>query len=353
MISAGIRLGLLHSFVTVNYARADVRHPDVVLNFHKAIRRSEQSLVALSGLSRTAWVWQGKPGDSMGVGREAVTLRQLILVVVLVAAAFLGGVFVNGPGLRWAQTRLLRSVGWTEGDIVLIDLKPTASADPTADGAGSSKVQLETLRGPLAPMPSLITEEESAKRDMPDALPASLDRRRPEVSNKAPVPAQPPLASSLSSRSSTGLIPKTPSPVPAPRDVDIKPTSASPLPVLSRAPAFVDLDIAPALLDALAAFAPLVPPSSSSPSRSSATHLLGDGNDNWSGLMSKMRTLGVTRFMIEGEVGGRVVFACLIPLAGRQAVAQRFEAEGDDIAQAAQAALRRIVLWRASQVTSR
>jgi len=57
--------------------------------------------------------------------------------------------------------------------------------------------------------------------------------------------------------------------------------------------------------------------------------------------------------MIEAELGGRVVFSCLIPLAGRQAVAQRFEAEGDDIVQAAHTALRRIGLWRVTQVPSK
>ena len=40
----------------------------------------------------------------------------------------------------------------------------------------------------------------------------------------------------------------------------------------------------------------------------------------------------------------------LIPVAGRQAVTERFEAEGDDIIQSARAVLRRIVLWRATQV---
>ena len=35
-------------------------------------------------------------------------MRQAILVVVLVGASFLGGAFVNGPGLQWAKTRLLR-----------------------------------------------------------------------------------------------------------------------------------------------------------------------------------------------------------------------------------------------------
>ncbi len=66
-----------------------------------------------------------------------------------------------------------------------------------------------------------------------------------------------------------------------------------------------------------------------------------------------MQTLGVSRFTIEAEPGGRVVFSCLIPVAGRKAVSQRFEAEGDDMVQAAHAALRRIGLWRATQVPSR
>ena len=62
-----------------------------------------------------------------------------------------------------------------------------------------------------------------------------------------------------------------------------------------------------------------------------------------------MQSFGVVRYTIDGELGGRVVFSCLIPLAGRQAVTQRFEAEGEDIIHAAQAALRRIALWRATQ----
>ena len=41
-----------------------------------------------------------------------------------------------------------------------------------------------------------------------------------------------------------------------------------------------------------------------------------------------MQTLGVSRFTVEGKPGGPIVFACLIPVAGRQAVTERFEAEG-------------------------
>ena len=65
-----------------------------------------------------------------------------------------------------------------------------------------------------------------------------------------------------------------------------------------------------------------------------------------------MQSLGVSRYTIEAETGGHVVFSCLIPVAGRQAVAQRFEGDGDNIAQAAQVAIRRITLWRATQASS-
>ena len=44
-----------------------------------------------------------------------------------------------------------------------------------------------------------------------------------------------------------------------------------------------------------------------------------------------MQSFGVSRYTMDGEPGGRVVFSCLIPLAGRQAVTQRFEAEGEDL----------------------
>jgi hypothetical protein len=73
------------------------------------------------------------------------------------------------------------------------------------------------------------------------------------------------------------------------------------------------------------------------------------GPSDWATLRRKMQSLGVTRYTIEGEPSGRVIFCCLIPLAGRQAVTQRFEGEGDDEFRAAHAAMRRIALWRATR----
>ena len=62
-------------------------------------------------------------------------MRQLILVVVLVAASFLGGAFVNGPGLQWVQTSVLRSLGLHNGgEIISVDLKSTASSEASSNG---------------------------------------------------------------------------------------------------------------------------------------------------------------------------------------------------------------------------
>ena len=61
-----------------------------------------------------------------------------------------------------------------------------------------------------------------------------------------------------------------------------------------------------------------------------------------------MKDLGVVRFTIEGETQGRVKFRCVIPVEGLKAVGHLFEAEGDDEIQAAEAALKRITLWKAT-----
>jgi hypothetical protein len=110
---------------------------------------------------------------------------------------------------------------------------------------------------------------------------------------------------------------------------------AAPAAAPAVAPSTVDPAVAPSSLPALEA----VPaPSSSSQSPT------GD----WTEVRRKLEAAGVSRYTIEGEPGGRVNFACLIPLAGKQAVSQRFEAEGDDEFEAAQAVLKRINLWRVS-----
>ena len=73
----------------------------------------------------------------------------------------------------------------------------------------------------------------------------------------------------------------------------------------------------------------------------------GTAND-WSQVRQRMAEMGVERFWIEGQPGGPVRFRCVVPLAGDQVVSQHFEAEADDAVQAAEVALGRVALWKAT-----
>ena len=101
-----------------------------------------------------------------------MTVRHLFLILVLIGASFLGGAFVNGPGLQWAQARLLRSLGLNNGgEIASIELKPATSFElemkPRPDGLIPVDPRADTPKGPIAPIPSLQTETEPLKRDAP------------------------------------------------------------------------------------------------------------------------------------------------------------------------------------------
>ena len=81
-------------------------------------------------------------------------MRQFFLVILLVAAAFSGGAFVNGPGLQWVQTRALRSLGLNKvGEIASVDLKPLAGSTDEVDESGLIKPEREALIGPQARHP--------------------------------------------------------------------------------------------------------------------------------------------------------------------------------------------------------
>jgi hypothetical protein len=274
----------------------------------------------------------------MGQGREAATVRQVILVVVLVAASFLGGAFVNGPGLRWVQTQLLGSLGISEGgEIASVDLKGGENADAPMDRPKSGKPAAETIRGPLAPVPSLVAEGETGTRSpVPQPVPGSP---LPQAVAPAPAFLHPSVAAAVAAsppRSTLPRLPADPSVAPA-----VLSSPASPATPAARKPP----GDAPPLPSS-------VPKSVSPPQAKSQPKLAMASGDDWEALHRRMQTLGVSRYTIEGQPTGRAVFSCLVPLAGHQAVAQRFEAEGEDAFRAAQAALRRLALWRATQPES-
>jgi hypothetical protein len=289
----------------------------------------------------------------MGQGKEAVTVRQALLVIVLIASSFLGGAFVNGPGLRWAQTRLMRSLGLNgESEITSVDLTPAATPVGVSDSTDPAKPVSEPMLEPLAPAPTVLAEDGSSQKvpsNHRNGASSKLhEKPRDGTSFKTeaglPLGVTPPFSVPTTTGSASKRL--------ASPDSEVRPAGA-PLGRLNSS----DSKVEPALLDSLgtllpSASSPPPEPLSSpalSPSSSPVPKPTRSISDDWIVLQQKLRALNVSRFTIEGEPSGRVLFSCLIPLAGRQAVTQRFEAEGDDMIQAVQATLRRIALWRATQ----
>jgi len=283
-------------------------------------------------------------------------VRQVLFVIAVVGAAFVGGAVVNGPGFRWAQERLLVYMGLQDGgEIASIDLPPAPGearvAETPAVENGST--------GPTVKEP----EVKAASTVDPDARRAGLERRA--LSQGIPAPkteprvtepfvetdAQKPKSPAAGESGAPALLGalagalQQAAPPPGAADGPTKTPEPEPGSGPDAPPAPLDPSVAPALLASLASSGSDPAARDAEPKDSAPSDEAGD----WADLKRKLVDEGVTRYTIEGEPGGRVVFVCLIPLAGKQAVSQRFEAEGDDEFQAARAALRRITLWRAAQ----
>jgi len=342
-------------------------------------------------------------------------MRQAIFVVVMIAAAFLGGAVVNGPGLRWLQARILDYMGLQDGgEIASINL-PQAASDPAdphrletspiagqpnsetatpgtksqaakqspasspATGPGrllSSAQSSLAVPAPL-PLPTALPEEprapklarpqdnlaqqqaglmpEPARRSLLMGKEGAARPRNSELTLSVVPGLEAPMQSAKVSSSVTGSNASSASgPNPAPLDPSVgtallasrSPSSAQSGAVEQATPSAISLETAPATPSPSASPSPVPPPSSRDGTNSSGS------SPDWATLRGKMQSLGVRRYTIEGEPGGRAVFSCLIPLAGRQAVSQRFEGEGDDEFHAAQAAIRRITLWKATRSSS-
>lgn len=301
------------------------------------------------------WIIAHDPGltsqtaQILAHGKEAVTVRQLLLVIVLVAAAFAGGAFVNGPALQWAQNRVFRSLGWNEADIASIDLKAGASSDSASEGMTTSKAELKPPEVPSAPVPSLVAERdvprvEQSTEPHHGTLAQRKDKGKSKLLSDRSLPPAP-------SRLLAQAVPQVPLEGSASLDKNIKPASSVSSSTASSTLA-TKLDPAPAILNLLSDLVPSNKTTNGSPLPGRPlAEPAGKQSNDWQIIIHKMQRLGVSKYTLEGETGGRVVFSCLIPVAGRQAIAQRFEAEGSDLSQAAEATLRRIILWQATQAT--
>lgn len=254
-------------------------------------------------------------------------MRQVLLVIVLVGAAFGGGALVSGPGFRWAQEHLLDYMGLKDGgEIDTLDLSPPPGAanpgvaEPLAGPAAAKSAPATAAIPPPAPTPRATEPFTEAQATAPAPSPAPAAE-----APKAPAEAAQAAGAGMLGALNAMLTPPKAA-EPAPADPAIAPSS---LPPLEAAPA----------------------PAPASAPTGTATASTSTPGGEWAEIRRKLDAAGVSRYTIEGEPGGRVVFACLIPLAGKQAVSQRFEAEGEDEFQAAQSVLKRINLWRASHAT--
>jgi hypothetical protein len=240
--------------------------------------------------------------------------RRAMFALMLIGAAFAGGAAINGPGLAWLQRN------FAGGPSIIVDA--VDSARPTPSNNPPPR-QFPTAKTP--PLPDLVAT----------APPATSNATKTKAESRTPADL---------ALADTPLLPESPS---------TPPTARAPLPKPEAAPPEDDPPIPPLPSDAPKAN----PPEPSSLPRldpvarlASVERPVGSpsSSSSWADLRKKMKDLGVTRYTIEGETDGRVRFRCVIPVEGLKAIGHQFEAEGDDEQQAAEAALKRIALWKAT-----
>ena len=183
-------------------------------------------------------------------------MRKAILVIVLVAASFLGGAFVNGPGLQWVETRVLRSLGLNNGgEIASVDLKPAGNSEMGPDELRLARPGIDVPKGPHAPVPSVLAEHDSSRHDDSDRCFGAPDRTeikfwRVRCAGLSTNPLAP-----LASKRPVALTKRLKRQI-APADPDVNQASTTPRPVGSEASEHPDPNAKPDILDTLAALLP-------------------------------------------------------------------------------------------------
>ena len=237
-------------------------------------------------------------GGARPDGKEAATVGKAILVVALAGAAFAGGaVFNNGPALAKVQALIQGSPAKPGASA---STPPAQPADDAPSPGGEPATDI-----PATPSPALAL-----------VAPGGLEP-----------PTLPPPRRPAALKTDAELV-----------KADGDPSASASTPEAEPEP----LDAKALVLDAKAAKAEPPPKPRAEPAE--APNPAG-----WDGLRRRMKALGVARYWCEGEPGGPARFRCVIPTAGGRAVSQHFEAEGDDDLQAAEAALRRVALWKATE----
>ncbi len=330
---------------------------------------------------------------------EAEPLRKFLFALVLVSAAFAGGaLFSNGPLMNKARVLVAQlKVGraFFSGGEAEEATEPGVSLDddnkprdlPAAPVEGE---QASNSRGAELPSasddnqrPILTTPERDASEKIDESKPVQIDASdlprpldpetltsAPKV--RAPAEAEPPVASPKSD-APRGESPRSAEPVPSSPEAappsakenefpDV-PGSAPAVAVVpkkgssSRAVALADLDAKKSSEDKMDPEVSRSKTTADSASSNSATKgdpaspepPTGAAMGDWTKIKEKMRKLGVSRYTFEGDPYGQIVFRCILPIEGHKSIGQQFEAAADDPCKAAEIALRRVLLWKASE----
>lgn len=254
-------------------------------------------------------------------------MRKALLVVALIAASFAGGAVVNGPGLAWVRNNLGLAA-------LEIELK-----GPEKPGKAGATAHPSDPVAPLIEVPKSESKPAKVEVDAPKDAPGSATAAKSRAGDSS-----------------------SPPPLFAPRTAGAKPQVTEPrTKELPKAMPSATLDLPPSALA-------LPPRPSEPPARDSAVKQAEDtrsiasdskqtaafagpagaGSKRWGAIDQRLRALGVQRFWIEGEPGQPIRFRCVVPLVGRTAMSQMFEAEGADLESAAEVVVKRITIWRAS-----
>ena len=284
--------------------------------------------------------------------REAVNMRQAVLAVLLIGAAFLGGAFVTGPGLRWVQACVFQSLGANNGrEIAAVNLELTSNAEMTTEHFEPHKLQSNLPANSVRPVRTIALEDKYRRTDEFLTSSTQAFREAPEQNglNSKQADSSALLSATMhwlvTKSSSGGLLlagAEFTSAITDPIANDFRSRPSNDKLSWSGQPGSISV---------------LLPSSglSNEVDQPSVMHYLPRPKSteassvSWPLLESKMRAMGVTRFIVEGELNGHIIFTCLIPLAGQRAISQGFEADAEDVSRAARAVLCHIALWRATQ----
>ncbi|WP_435018153.1 hypothetical protein TA3x_000099 [Tundrisphaera sp. TA3] len=243
-------------------------------------------------------------------------LRHGVFAIVLIGAAFAGGAVVNGTGLAWFKALA------SGGPRIVVDGGPARGPTQAPPAPAERTNPFPTAQAPLLD----LGLPPAPASDGPDSL---AESPAPPPARPAAPPAAAPLVAAA--------VPPTLATPPAFETGPAPESAPAPLP-----------DPAPPKSDPVARLASTQSddaPAASAPGSAPAT---GPARD-WAELRRRFRAAGIARYEITSEVEGQAKFSCVIPVDGLRAVGHQFEAEGDDEYQAAEAALRRIALWRATE----